>query len=296
MLENKYIDPFNGIEDIKSKLIRMTSESFVEDPLRVYRVARFASTLNFEVEENTIRQMEKLKSELNTLPKERIFNEFRKALAGNQPSKFFNVLRKANVLDVHFREIENLIGKIQPEKYHPEGDSYNHTMIVVDTSCKLTQRLETRFSCLVHDLGKGTTPREMLPHHYGHEDRGERLVVTFGNRIGTPKSWIKCGKIAAKEHMKGGKFNEMSPKKQLEFIEKVDKSLLGLDGMKTVVMCDKYRDGKYPESVVFNIIGKECLETINGKYIIEKYHIKDGIQIKSKLHEERINWIKNKLN
>lgn len=292
VLLQEYIDPLNGIEDIKNKTIKKTSDAFSEDPLRVYRVARFASILEFEVDKETITEMSKLRDELNTLSKERVFNEFRKALSGNKPSIFFDVLRKANVLDVHFKEIYDLIGQIQPEKYHPEGDSYNHTMIVVDTCCKLTKELQVRFSALVHDLGKGTTPKEILPHHYGHEDRGEKLVVSFSNRIGAPKIWKKCGKVSAKEHMKGGKFNEMTPKKQVDFIEKVSKSPLGLDGMKIVVMCDKYRNGKYPTDIQFDKIGEKCLLEVNGEKIIQKYGIKEGIEFKQKLREERIRWIR----
>jgi len=294
VLTNEYIDPFNGIDDIKNKIIRSTSEAFNEDPLRVYRVARFSAILEFEVEEKTLKQMNKLKSELITLSKERVFVEFKKALKADKPSIFFNILKKADVLDVHFKEIYNLIGKIQPEKYHPEGDSYNHTMIAVDVACKLTKSLEIRFSSLVHDLGKSNTPLEILPHHYGHEQRGEKLVVEFGNRIGVPKSWIKCGRIAAKEHMRGGRFNVMTPKKQVEFIENVGKSLLGLSGMEIVVMADKYRNGVYPQDIYFKQIGENCLKEINGDYIINKYNIREGTKIKEKLHEERINWIKNK--
>lgn len=205
ILRGQYIDPYGGINDIKHKIIRMTSEAFREDPLRVYRVARFASVLGFEVDSKTLEEMTLLKEELESLSKERVFHEFKKALASSQPSIFFEVLRKANVLDVHFKEIYDLIGQIQPEKYHPEGDSYNHTMLAVDNSCALTQNLEVRFSCLVHDLGKGTTPKEILPHHYGHEERGEKLVSYLGKRLGIPKRWEKCGKIATREHMRGRK-------------------------------------------------------------------------------------------
>src|SRR5699024_869425 len=133
------------------RIIRATTTAFAEDPLRVYRVARFAATLQFQVEENTIKQMKKLKSELATLPKERVFQEFKKALASDKPSIFFDVLKKANVLDVYFKDIDNLIGKIQPAKYHPEGDSYCHTMLTLDSCAKLTKDLSIRFSCLVHD-------------------------------------------------------------------------------------------------------------------------------------------------
>ena len=292
VLTGEIVDPYGGKEDIKNKMIRMTTEAFAEDPLRVYRVARFASTLEFDVEENTIKAMNSLKQELKYLSVERVFNELRKALASNKPSIFFNTLRNADVLDVHFKEIYDLIGQTQPEKYHPEGDSYNHTMQVVDYSVLLTQELQIRYSCLVHDLGKGTTPKEILPHHYGHEQRGEGLVGKMGTRLKVPKLWTACGKVTAKEHMKGGKFNEMTPKKQVEFIEKVAKSRIGLDGMKIVVMCDRCRNGKFPEDIYFDEIGKRCIEEINGNYVMQKYNLKEGIELNQKIHEERINWLK----
>lgn len=292
ILTGEIIDPFNGKEDIQKKMIRKTTNAFAEDPLRVYRVARFAATLNFEVESQTVEEMKRLKTELKSLSVERVFIELKKALSSNHPSIFFNTLRKAEILDIHFKEIFDLIGKIQPEKYHPEGDSYNHTMIVVDNSTKLTNKLEVRYSCLVHDLGKGTTPLEILPHHYGHEERGEKLVVKMGDRLKVPKLWTSCGKIAAKEHMKGGKFYDMTPKKQIEFIEKVSKSRLGLDGMKVVVCCDKCRNGEFPENVNFDVIGEKCIKEINGDYIKEKYQLEEGKEINQKLHEERIQWLK----
>ena len=202
VLSDEIIDPFNGIEDIKNKTIRAVGESFLEDPLRVYRVARFASQLNFEVEKNTIKLMNKLKDELITLSKERVFVEFKKALSSEKPSRFFNVLKEADILDVHFKEIFDLIGSIQPLKYHPEGDSYNHTMIAVDNSVKLTNDLVIRYSALVHDLGKGLTPKEMYPHHYGHAEKGVEPVRNLSNRIGVPTIWKKAGITASKEHMK----------------------------------------------------------------------------------------------
>ena len=254
VLTGEIIDPYNGEQDIKNKMIRMTSETFLEDPLRAYRVARFAATLAFTVEEETIQQMKYLREELKQLSVERVFIEFKKALASQKPSIFFNTLKKANILDVHFKEIYDLIGKKQPEEYHPEGDSYSHTMLVVDHAIQLTQKLEIRYSCLVHDLGKGTTPEAILPHHYGHEERGERLVGKMGTRLKIPKTWTACGKVAAKEHMKGGKFHEMTPKKQVQFIEKIAKSKLGLEGMKIIVMCDRNRNGEFPTDIDFDTI------------------------------------------
>ena len=292
VLTGKIIDPYGGIEDIQNKIIRATTDSFIEDPLRVYRVARFASELNFAVEENTIKMMKKIKKELKTLSPERVFTEFRKALKSDKPSVFFEVLKKANVLDVHFKEIYDLIGQTQPVEYHPEGDSYNHTMIVVDKSAILTDNVEIRFSALVHDLGKGITPKEMLPHHYGHDKNGVKLVENLGNRLKIPNSWIKCGKVSAKEHMLGGIFNRMTPKKQVDFITRVNKSLLGLDGLRIVVICDRWRNEDEPTDVNFHKIGKECISKINGRYIEEKYKIKDREKVGELLRQERIKWIK----
>ena len=150
----------------------------------------------------TLSKCDKLKDELNVLSKERVFVEFRKALSTSNPSVFFNVLKKAGVLDVHFKEIYDLIGALQPSKYHPEGDSYNHTMIAVDNSTKLTNDLEIRYAVLVHDLGKGLTPKEMYPHHHGHDIRGIEPVRNLSNRIGVPIVWKKAGIVSTKEHMK----------------------------------------------------------------------------------------------
>ena len=303
VLTGEIVDPFNGREDLKNKVIRATTKHFKEDPLRVYRVARFSAQLGFDVENETINQMMKLKSELNSLSSERVFTELRKALATEKPSIFFEILRKANVLDVHFKEIQNLIGVEQPPKYHPEGDAYNHTMLVLDMASDLTKdyeeerKLEIRFSTLVHDLGKGVTPKEQYPHHYGHEDAGVDLVGKFGNNIKAPNNWIKCGKTACREHMRGGIFYKMKPSTKVDFIERVDKSLLGLDGLQIVVISDKISGGRPTDvnDINFEKIGKMCLNEINGDYIQNKFGLKTGIQFGNKLHEERIKWMKEHL-
>ena len=301
ILTGEIIDPFNGREDLKNKIIKATTNHFKEDPLRVYRVARFAAKLGFEVEDETIKQMNELKEELNTLSKERVFTEFSKALEADKPSIFFEVLKKADVLDIHFKEIKDLIGVKQPVKYHPEGDAYNHTMLVLDMASDMTsnfelnRKLEIRFSALVHDLGKGLTPKEQYPHHYGHEDSGVELVKKFAYKINAPNSWIKCGKTSCKEHMRGGIFYKMKPSKKVEFIERVDKSLLGLDGLQIIVISDKTSGGRETnkEEINFEEIGKLCLNEINGEYIKNKYTLKPSIEFGDKLHEERVKWMKN---
>ena len=293
VLTKEIIDPFNGIKDIQNKIIRATSLSFKDDPLRVYRVARFASQLEFNVDVETIKLMKSMKSELSTLSKERVFEELKKALATDKPSIFFEVLRKADVLDAHFKEINDLIGVLQPEKYHPEGDAYNHTMLVLDYVSQNTKDLSIRFSALVHDLGKGLTPKKEYPHHYGHEDKGVTLVGTLGNRIGAKNEWIKAGKVACREHMRGGIFYKMKPSTKVDFIERVSKTKLGLDGLQLIVNADKLSGGRIPQgNFNFADIGKKCLEEVNGDFIKQKYDIKEGIEFYKILRQERIEWIK----
>jgi len=301
VLTGEIIDPFNGRQDLKNKIIRATTEHFKEDPLRVYRVARFTAQLGFEVEPNTIKQMNELKHELDTLSKERVFTELSKALETEKPSIFFDILREANVLDIHFKEIKDLIGVEQPVKYHPEGDAYNHTMLVLDMAADMTKnfelnrKLEIRFAALVHDLGKGITPKEEYPHHYGHENTGVELVAKFGNKINAPNNWIKSGKTSCKEHMRGGIFYRMKPSKKVEFIERVDKTLLGLDGLQIVVISDKTSGGREAdkEDINFELVGKQCLSEINGEYIKNKYGLEQGVEFGNKLHEERIKWMQS---
>lgn len=294
VLTNEIIDPFNGRDDIERKIIRATTEKFKEDPLRVYRVARFSAMFEFKIETKTLSYMQNLKSELTHLSGERVFLELKKALKTKKPSIFFNVLKDVNVLDVHFEEINNLIGALQPEKYHPEGDSYVHTMQVLDLVAKMTENEKIRFSALVHDLGKGITPKEEYPHHYGHDIKGVKLIGNLANRIKIPNTWRKCGKTACKEHMKGGIFNEMIPSKKVDFIERVDKTVLGLEGLEIVVRADKTRENlENMKECEFLEIGKKMLEEVDGKYIEKKYGNKyKGQEFKSILHQERVKWLK----
>lgn len=291
VLTCKIIDPYKGIKDIENKIIRAVSKNFKEDPLRVYRVARFASKLDFSVEEKTIKYMNSLKEELSYLSPERVFDELRKALKTNKPSKFFEILKKADVLDVHFKEISRLIGAKQPEKYHPEGDAYAHTMLALDMAASLTEDEIIRFCALVHDLGKGVTPKEMYPHHVGHEITGIKQVENFCKRLKMPNVWLKCAKIATKEHMRAGKFNEMKLAKKVTFIENISKTLLGLNGLEIVVEADRNCRGTKKDKVEFAKIGNSMIKEINGNYIKEKYNIKEGIQLKEKMHQERIKWL-----
>lgn len=180
------IDPFGGREDIKNKILRHTSEAFAEDPVRVLRVARFAAQFGSEwrVHGKTMNLMMKLvdAGELDHLTTERVFGEFKKAMMGVLPSRFFRVLRDCGALKVLFPEVHALIGVIQPEQWHPEGDAFEHTMLVLDS--EETGDFEIRLACLVHDFGKALTPRDKLPSHPGHDAAGAEPAKNFCNRMG----------------------------------------------------------------------------------------------------------------
>lgn len=296
VLTGEIVDPFNGKKDLEDRIIRATSECFVEDPLRVYRAARFACKYEFDVEKETLELMKQIKDELSDLSEERVFDEMRKALKCDKPSIFFNVLKDADVLDVHFMEIYKLIGAVQPEKYHPEGDAYNHSMLAVDMCAKITNNEIIRFSALVHDLGKGVTPKELYPHHYKHDENGVAEVTKFAKRLKMPNVWKDCGKIAAKEHMNGGIFYKMTPAKQVSFIERVYKTKLGLNGLEIVVESDRNCRGIAKDKIDFAELGNTIISSINGDVVKTKYGIEEGIKLKQKLHQLRVEEMKKLIN
>ena len=200
MKDNRLVDPFHGKEDIQNKVIRATSEHFLEDPLRVLRVARQAAKFNFSISEDTLKLMERCKDELHTLPFSRIWGEMEKALMTKKPSIFFQVLKDANVLNDIFPEIANLVGKTQPVEFHPEGDVFNHSMLVLDEVSKLSNSLEARFCALFHDIGKGETPSKLLPKHHGHDFEGKKIIDSW-NSERFPAKLKKSASVIANRHM-----------------------------------------------------------------------------------------------
>lgn len=294
VLTGEIIDPFNGISDFKNGVIKATSSNFKDDPLRAYRAARFSSKFNFDVDENTIKMISELKSELKYLSPERVFEEFRKAINSDYPVRFFEVLKKANILEVHFEELYKLIGAIQPIEHHPEGDAYNHTMLAFKMACLITKDEKIRFSALVHDLGKGLTPKEEYPHHYGHDIKGIDEVKKFGKRLRMPKSWIKSGVTSAAEHMKGGIFYRMTPNKQIDFLERISKTDLGLRGLEIIVESDKNCRGLEKRKIEFADLGEDIINKIDGKYVMNLYpNLKPGLNLKERIHEERIKYLRS---
>lgn len=267
------IDPYNGIEDIKKGLVKAVSSHFKEDPVRALRAARQACELNFEIDDATLILMNSCKYELNFEPQERIFNELQRALKTTKPSIFFRELQKANLLDTLFPEIYALIGKMQPVVYHPEGDAFEHTMEIVDLVSSMTEDLAVRFAGLVHDLGKGVTPIEVLPHHYGHEDKGGDVLLNWNKRMTLPKKWVQGGLFVIKEHMRAARLGKAS--KIVDFLLLVEKNPLGFEGFNQVVLADNkslpyyLADYKSYLKKLHSVSMKNCPSHLQGKAIGE---------------------------
>jgi len=225
--DGKLIDPYGGEQDLKARVLRHVSPAFSEDPVRVLRVARFTARfapLGFKLAPETLALMQGMSAdgEVDHLVPERVWQETLKALACEKPSVYFEVLRAAGALARVFPELERLYGVPQPPKWHPEVDTGVHVMMVLDQAARLTGDLTARFAALTHDLGKGTTPKDILPHHYGHEERSVNLVEALCARLKTPREFKELAIIVAKYHGLVHKAEEIRSDTLLKLLESVD--------------------------------------------------------------------------
>jgi tRNA nucleotidyltransferase (CCA-adding enzyme) len=192
--EGRIIDPYGGQRDLQNRILRHTSPAFAEDPVRILRVARFAARyrhLGFKLHEETRSLMRRMVAagEADHLVAERVWAELLKALNEPFPSAFFYTLRDCDALATVFPEINRLFGVPQPEKHHPEIDTGVHCLLCLDQAARLTPNPSVRFAVLVHDLGKGTTSKEIWPHHYNHEQRGLPILDGMCARLRVPNAF-----------------------------------------------------------------------------------------------------------
>lgn len=200
--EGLLIDPYGGAGDIKAGILRHVSPAFSEDPVRILRAARFAARFGFNVAPETNELMHSMvqNGEVDALVPERVWQELSRALLEKQPSRFFTTLRECSALQKIFPEIEALFGVPQPEKYHPEIDCGIHTMLVLDDAAQQGYGLEVRFAALTHDLGKGNTPKDILPRHIGHEQRSVKLLEKLCERVRVPADCRDLALLVARYH------------------------------------------------------------------------------------------------
>lgn len=219
------VDPYHGRADLEARVFRHVSEAFVEDPVRILRVARFAARFaDFTVAPETNALMQRMveQGEVDALVPERVWQELARGLMEHKPSRMFEVLRSCGALQRILPELAALWGVPQPEKWHPEIDTGVHVMLVVDWAAAQAFSLPIRFAALLHDLGKGTTPPEIWPRHHGHEARSERLAEQVCARLKVPGECRDLALMTAREHGNVGRAFEMRPDTLVKFFARCD--------------------------------------------------------------------------
>ena len=221
------VDPYNGKADIDNRVLRHVSPAFVEDPVRILRVARFMarfSHLGFTIADETLELMRRMVScgEVDNLVPERIWQEMQGALLARTPVEFFTALRACDAQAVILPEVDALFGVPQPARWHPEIDSGIHTMMVLEQAVLQSSELDVRFAALCHDLGKATTPAEILPSHYGHEERGARLTETLCERLRVPGKTRDIAILTARWHSHCHRSRELKPGTLVKLMQSMD--------------------------------------------------------------------------
>lgn len=223
--DGELVDPHGGRRDLADKVLRHVSPAFAEDPVRILRLARFAARLHdFSVAPETLALMRGMveAGEVDALVAERVWQELARGLMEVQPSRMFEVLRDCGALARLLPEVDRLWGVPQRPEYHPEVDTGVHLMMVLDMSARLGASLAVRFACLGHDLGKGTTPADVLPRHIGHEMRSRKLVRALCERWKVPTDCRELAEAVALEHGNVHRSAELSAAAVLRLLERCD--------------------------------------------------------------------------
>ncbi|EDP99317.1 multifunctional CCA addition/repair protein [Shewanella benthica] len=295
--DGKLYDPYGGVDDLNNKLLRHVSDAFIEDPLRVLRVARFAARFHaqgFTIADETLTMMANISQsgELEALTAERVFQELDKALSTDNPHIFIDVLEQCGALKILFPEIHALFGVPQPEKWHPEIDTGIHTLMVLEQAAKLTKDNTVRFAALVHDLGKALSPKEHLPKHHGHGQKGLAPIKALCARIKAPNEYRDLALLVSDLHQNIHNIDQLRPETLIKLFDKADlwRKPQRLEQIALACEADAkgrlgFEDEAYPQASYF----KHTFEAANAvavKPIIDAGF--KGAEIKQQLHMKRI--------
>ena len=223
--DGSLIDPWGGERDLRERVLRHVSPAFAEDPVRILRVARFAARFaGFRVAPETEALMRDMvaSGEVDALVPERVWRELSRGLMEIWPSRMFDVLRACGALARVLPEVDRLWGVPQPAEHHPEIDTGVHLMMVLDTAARLETSLAVRYACLGHDLGKGTTPADVLPRHIGHEERSVALVRRLSERLRVDNASASLAVQVAREHGNVHRSGGFGPTATLRLLERCD--------------------------------------------------------------------------
>ncbi|TNZ72818.1 multifunctional CCA tRNA nucleotidyl transferase/2'3'-cyclic phosphodiesterase/2'nucleotidase/phosphatase [Vibrio parahaemolyticus] len=298
-------DPYGGQADLNNRILRHVSDAFVEDPLRVLRVARFAAklaSLGFTVAKETMQLMRDIadSGELNTLTPERVWQEWHKSLSTPRPDVFLSVLRDCGALAVVLPEIDALFGVPQPEKWHPEIDTGIHTLMVAEQAAKLSTSLPVRFAAQVHDLGKGVTPESEWPSHKMHCHTGLKLIKKLCERVRVPNEFKDLALMVCEQHSNIHRAAELKPQTVIKILNKFDvwrKS----ERLKDILICCQadhagrkgLEDLPYPQADIF-MLAYQAAASVDVQAIIQ-----DGFKgpaIRDEQEKRRIEAVKVALN
>ena len=294
------IDPYGGKRDLDARLLRHVSAAFVEDPVRVLRAARFAAgfaPLGFKLAPETLKLMREMSAngEVDELVPERVWLETVKALASDQPAVFFETLRAAGALAKVFPELDRLYGVPQPEKHHPEIDTGVHVMLVLEQAARLSSDPVIRFAALVHDLGKGTTRTDILPHHYGHEERSVKLVEALSVRLRVPREYRELAMMVARYHGLAHRAAELRPETVLKLLKDTDAFRRGQRFEQFLLACEAdargrtgFEDRPYPQAELLR-------QALHAAAAVEVPTGTSGAEIGAQLHTARLHAIRQAL-
>ncbi|EHP5030011.1 TPA: multifunctional CCA addition/repair protein [Vibrio cholerae] len=296
------IDPYGGQRDLAAKVLRHVSPAFVEDPLRVLRVARFAAKLHhlgFTVAEETMQLMAKIaqSGELQHLTAERVWQEWHKSLSTHHPEVFLQVLRDCGALAVVLPEIDRLFGVPQPEKWHPEIDTGIHTLMVAKQAAQLSDSLLVRFAAQVHDLGKGVTPPSEWPSHKLHCHTGLNIIESLCERIRVPNEFRDLALAVCAQHSNIHRADELKPATKLKVLGLLDVWRKPERLEQVLLCCEADHRGRlglesepYPQREIFLRAYQAALGVAVQAVIADGFQ---GKQIKEELDKRRVSAIED---
>jgi tRNA nucleotidyltransferase (CCA-adding enzyme) len=298
------IDPFGGAEDLRNRILRHVSPAFAEDPVRILRVARFAARYadrGFKIAGSTLTLMREMvaSGEADHLVAERVWAETERALAERDPACFFRTLRECDALTRLFPEINILFGVPQPRDQHPEIDTGVHTMMVLTQAAQLSADTRVRFAALVHDFGKGQTPRAEWPQHIGHEKRGVRVVRNFCKRLRVPNDYCDLAVLVTRYHLQCHRAHELRVGTLLKLLEALDLFRRPERLQSFLLACEAdlrgrtgFEDKPYPQAELL-ARAFAAARTVDTSAIAASDKNLSGNAISEKIREARIAAIKN---
>jgi tRNA nucleotidyltransferase (CCA-adding enzyme) len=295
--EGNLIDPFHGREDLDRRLLRHVSPAFAEDPVRILRIARFAARyhhLGFTIAPETLDLMRTMVAagEVDHLVAERVWKEMSRALLEKNPEVFFTALRDCNALAHVMPELDALFGVPQRPEYHPEIDTGVHTLMSLQQICKLSRTSHVRLATLLHDLGKGTTPKDELPRHHDHEQRSLPLIREFCQRLAVPKVARDLALAVAEYHTHCHRVQELKPSTLVKTLEALD-AFRRPDRFAEFLLCCEadargrtgLEDRPYPQADYFARALNACTNIKITDLLEEGF---EGAELGQKLHQERV--------